>query len=69
LILYQDHAARFRHARGFPDELRHIVEVVRRDAARDEVKGGIVEGQAFGGGELEFDVGDAFAYGSLLTAF
>ena len=61
LVLHEHETSRLHHTCCFPDELRGSIEVVRRDAAGDEVEGVVVEGELLGSGVLEFDVGDTFA--------
>lgn len=59
LILDEHQPAGFDHARGLFDELRHIVEVMRRDAARHQIESIALEGQMLRARLTELDVAHA----------
>ena len=59
IVHHRESAARFEHAMHLVEKIRNRVEVMRRDAAGDEVEAGVLERQRLGLGVSRAHIGEA----------
>ena len=54
-----DHAARHQHAKRLAEEIADLAEVMRGEAADDEIEARVGKGKILGFGRESFDIGEA----------